>query len=260
MRLITNNNIFLSQILFFVITSLIKENVYGFIIHSNLYSTESVKCNMSKQKYDSERRQVMKESLGSILSMITLPSTVLASESKEITGFITKSGLKYIDLKEGYGKSPLYGQLCTFSYKASIKIAGSDKKPERFDEDKAYLTKHGNGRIVPGLDEGLHTMKVGGVRRIIIPPKLGYVTSGLGPLPSGFLGRRKLSSLLDQMIEKKGGQLIFEVQLLSVIDDEADQGYYNDDTLTPEEFNTLRDNVQKSFSESRKAKELVNQI
>jgi len=172
--------------------------------------------------------------------------------------YTTKSGLKYLELKEGSGRQPVYGNLVTFSYKAFIKVAGKNTKPELFDEDRAYLTKHGNGRIIPGLDEGLHTLKVGGKRRLIIPPKLGYITSGLGPLPSGFLARRKLNSLIDQMIEKQGGQVIFEIEMLGVVEDEADQGYYYDKALTPEEFATLRANIQKAGAEIRAQKLLGN--
>eukprot|EP00586_Coscinodiscus_wailesii_P019258 CAMPEP_0172497380 /NCGR_PEP_ID=MMETSP1066-20121228/99133_1 /TAXON_ID=671091 /ORGANISM="Coscinodiscus wailesii, Strain CCMP2513" /LENGTH=296 /DNA_ID=CAMNT_0013270117 /DNA_START=173 /DNA_END=1063 /DNA_ORIENTATION=+ len=185
-----------------------------------------------------------------------LPKTPATLKDGERLLFTTKSGLKYIDLKEGNGPSPKYGQFCTFSYKGYIKVAsGSEKKsePEMFEKDKSFLTKHGNGRLVPGLDEGLHTMRVGGIRRIIIPPKLGYVTNGLGPIPGGFIERYKLNKLLEDMVAKRGGSLIFEVELLSVIDDEADQGYYEDTSMSPEDFNTLRMNLQNSSTKARQS-------
>ena len=89
---------------------------------------------------------------------------------------------------------------------------------DEFDSDKGFLVKHGNGRNVPGLDEGLHTMKVGGKRRIIVPPKLGYVSSGLGPIPVGPYGRWKLNRLLDRMVEAKGGNVVFDVEMKSILD------------------------------------------
>jgi hypothetical protein len=88
-------------------------------------------------------------------------------------------------------------------------------------------------------------MKVGGVRRIIIPPKLGYVDTGLGPVPEGFYARYQLNKLLDQMVADRNGRIIFEVELLSAFDDEADQGYYGDKSLSPDQFNTLRDNLEQ---------------
>lgn len=172
--------------------------------------------------------------------------------------FTTKSGLKYIDLKEGDGIQPKYGNFCTIAFKASIKLPTNSKNPEKsksepqeYYRDNAFLTKHGNGRIIPGLDEGLHTMKVGGTRRLIIPAKLGYIRSGLGPIPDSPIARYKLSSLLDQMIELKGGNLVFDVTLKSVIPDEADQGYYEDFSLDMDDYNRLRENIQKAGREAR---------
>eukprot|EP00578_Thalassiosira_sp_NH16_P026700 CAMPEP_0181091632 /NCGR_PEP_ID=MMETSP1071-20121207/8499_1 /TAXON_ID=35127 /ORGANISM="Thalassiosira sp., Strain NH16" /LENGTH=316 /DNA_ID=CAMNT_0023173779 /DNA_START=20 /DNA_END=970 /DNA_ORIENTATION=+ len=186
----------------------------------------------------------------------TAPPEATASkvEGTSVTVFKTKSGLQYIDLAEGTGSSPKYGNFVSIIYKAYIKLPDAQGKPfklDEFDSDKGYLVKHGNGRTVPGLDEGLHTMKVGGKRRIIIPPKLGYVSSGIGPIPVGPYGRWKLNRLLDRMVELKGGNLIFDVEMRNIMEDEADQGYYDDQSLTPEDFNTLRQNIESSQQEAR---------
>jgi len=74
-------------------------------------------------------------------------------------------------------------------------------------------------------------MKVGQTRRLIIPPKLGFVQSGLGPLPEQPWQRWTLNNLLDQMISQQGGRLIYDVTLKLVLDDEADQGYYEGNVL-----------------------------
>ena len=195
-----------------------------------------------------------------IEGVATVPFTTAAPEATSsaggVTVFKTKSGLQFIDLKEGSGPTPRYGNFVTISYKAYIKlpdVKGTTSKLEEFDSDNAYLVKHGNGRNVPGLDEGLHTMRVGGMRRIIVPPKLGYVTSGIGPIPVGPLGRWKLNNLLDRMVEVKGGNLIFDVEMKNLMEDEADQGYYDDDSLSPEDFDRLRDNIQSAQQAARGA-------
>jgi hypothetical protein len=170
-------------------------------------------------------------------------------DAGSLTVFKTPSGLKYLDLEPGTGPTPQYGQLVSIQYQAYIKLPPSktnkDPKPELFEKQDAYLLKHGNGRTIAGLEEGLHTMQVGGQRRLLIPPKLGYVEGGLGPVPQYPWDRNKLNYLLDQTVALVGGTLIFEVRLLSAMDDEADQGYYQDDSLTPEEFQLLRENLQK---------------
>lgn len=193
-----------------------------------------------------------------IEGVATIPLSTAAPEvsssSTGVTVYKTKSGLQFIDLVEGSGSTPRYGNFITISYKAYIKlpdIQGKESKLEEFDSDKGYLVKHGNGRNVPGLDEGLHTMKVGGKRRIIVPPKLGYVTSGIGPIPVGPLGRWKLNNLLDRMVEVKGGNVIFDVEMKSIMEDEADQGYYDDESLSPEDFTRLRENIQANQNAAR---------
>lgn len=195
-----------------------------------------------------------------IEGVATVPFTTAAPEATSstagVTVYKTKSGLQFIDLVEGTGSTPRYGNFVTIAYKAYVKlpdIKGTASKLDEFDSDAAYLVKHGNGRNVPGLDEGLHTMKVGGKRRIIIPPKLGYVTSGIGPIPVGPVGRWKLNHLLDKMVEVKGGNLIFDVEMRSIMEDEADQGYYDDDSLSPEDFERLRENIQGAQQASRGA-------
>jgi FKBP-type peptidyl-prolyl cis-trans isomerase len=171
---------------------------------------------------------------------VMMDSTDISSDG--VTVFKLKSGLQFIDLVEGTGSSPRYGQFCSIKYTAYLKLP-KDGILQKFDSAE-FLHKHGNGRIISGLDEGLHTMMVGSQRRIIIPPKLGFVDDALGPVPQSPFDRRKLNNLLKQMVEQRGGQLIYDVELLRVLDDEADQGYYDDMSLTDEQFNSLRENIQ----------------
>jgi hypothetical protein len=177
------------------------------------------------------------------------------SDEGGVTLYSSKSGLKYIILKEGTGPSPKYGQFVKIAYTSYIKLPDVDgvrSKLEKYDEDSQYLIKHGSGRMIPGLDEGLHTMKVGEKRRIIIPPKLGYIGPGvLGPLPDSPWGRYKLNRLLEDMIEAKGGNVVMDVELKNVITDEADQGYYEDESLSPDDFNKLRFNLQEKARVAR---------
>lgn len=193
----------------------------------------------------SSRREMMISSSVGLVALGGLPTTSTAADDvsggEGVTMYKTASGLKYIELEPGQADtpSPKYGQLCVVSYTAYLKLPNQEKK-EQFDSSSGYVLKHGNGRMVPGLDEGLHTMKKGGVRRLIIPPKLGFVESGLGPLPEMPWNRRKLNNLLDEMIAQKGGNLVYDIRLINFFDDEADQGYYQDDELTSEELDEIQ--------------------
>ena len=111
-------------------------------------------------------------------------------------------------------------------------------------KDNSFLTKHGSGRLMPGLDEGIHGMRKGGRRRVIIPPKLGYAVGNVGPVPPNPLVRRSLNKLLDRMVEERGGRFVFDVELLDINSDEGDVGYYSDNTISSEDFNKLRDNMK----------------
>eukprot|EP00590_Aulacoseira_subarctica_P011656 CAMPEP_0172425666 /NCGR_PEP_ID=MMETSP1064-20121228/33390_1 /TAXON_ID=202472 /ORGANISM="Aulacoseira subarctica , Strain CCAP 1002/5" /LENGTH=274 /DNA_ID=CAMNT_0013168747 /DNA_START=139 /DNA_END=963 /DNA_ORIENTATION=- len=212
-----------------------------------------------------KRRDAMVAAMATIIpSYLAIPHSATAATDNETEKVVYQtitlpSGLKYIELREGTGLMPLYGQLLTIGYTGYVKVAtknspkNSNEPPPMFDKVSEYLVKYGNRRLVPGLEEGIHTMKVGGLRRIIIPPKLGYVDIGLGPIPESPVSRYKLNRLLEQMIASKNGQVIFDVHLIQAFDDEADQGYYNDRSLTPEQFNTLRDNLERDQREAKKS-------
>ena len=103
-------------------------------------------------------------------------------------------------------------------------------------------------------------MRVGGVRRILIPPKLGFVDAGLGPLPDSPWNRFRLNQLLDDMVTVAGGTLIYQVKLLQVLDDEADQGYYSDNSLTPQDFETLRENLRRKGNEQLRQQAAENSL
>ena len=185
-------------------------------------------------------------------------SPKISTDEQGVTVYKTKSGLQYIELsptKKSNPKTPRYGQLCVITYTAYMKLP-NDATKQKFDEDNAgFIIKHGNAKMIPGLDEGIHTMQVGSTRRLIIPPKLGFVEGGLGPMPEYPWARWKLNSLLDDMIKQRGGNLIYDVTLVKVIDDEADQGYYEDESLTAEEFEQIQNVLNRNKSAQTQAAE-----
>ena len=94
----------------------------------------------------------------------------------------TASGLEYKDTKVGSGAQPSAGQNCSVHYTGWLFKNG--KKGKKFDSsvDKGqpFSFAVGQGNVIPGWDEGVSTMKVGGKRTLIIPPDLGYGQQGAG--------------------------------------------------------------------------------
>ena len=104
----------------------------------------------------------------------------MAQAASEVT--LTASGLKIIDNKIGSGASPKIGQTCVMHYTGWLYINGA--KGKKFDSSRdrgePFEFAIGQGKVIPGWDEGIETMKVGGKRTLIIPPQLGYGAAGAG--------------------------------------------------------------------------------
>ena len=94
----------------------------------------------------------------------------------------TASGLQIIDTKEGTGASPKPGQTCVMHYTGWLYENGAAGR--KFDSSKdrrdPFAFALGDGQVIRGWDEGVQGMKVGGTRRLVIPPELGYGARGAG--------------------------------------------------------------------------------
>jgi FKBP-type peptidyl-prolyl cis-trans isomerase len=110
--------------------------------------------------------------------------------AKEIA---TPSGLKYTDLVVGTGPSPQLG------HKVSVDYVGKLENGTEFNNTKGQPMdfNYNNGSLIDGWIEGLKTMKVGGKRKLIVPPRLGYGATGKPGIPPN-------------------STLIFEIELLGV--------------------------------------------
>ena len=90
----------------------------------------------------------------------------------------TKSGLKYVELKEGNGATPKTGQKVVVHYTGTLE--DGTKFDSSRDRNSPFQFKIGVGQVIKGWDEGVGTMKVGDRRQLIIPPELGYGARGAG--------------------------------------------------------------------------------
>jgi FKBP-type peptidyl-prolyl cis-trans isomerase FkpA len=94
-----------------------------------------------------------------------------------------------VDLKVGTGATAAAGQTLTVNYTGWLYDASkTDNKGTQFDSSLSagrtpFQFVLGAGQVIKGWDQGLVGMKIGGSRRLIIPPDLGYGSSGSGPIP-----------------------------------------------------------------------------
>ena len=108
----------------------------------------------------------------------------------------TSSGLKYYDIAVGTGQSPT-----SPASQVRVHYKGYLLNGTKFDAsaDQDGPQTFGLGGVVPGFSEGLLSMKVGGKRKLIIPPNLGYGSQATGQIPPN-------------------STLVFDIELLAVID------------------------------------------
>jgi FKBP-type peptidyl-prolyl cis-trans isomerase FkpA len=108
----------------------------------------------------------------------------------------TASGLEIEDIKVGDGDTAAAGQHVTVHYTGWLTDGRKfDSSKDRGDPFDFPL---GGRRVIAGWDEGVQGMRVGGVRKLTIPPELGYGARGAGG------------------VIPPNATLVFEVELLGV--------------------------------------------
>jgi FKBP-type peptidyl-prolyl cis-trans isomerase FkpA len=91
---------------------------------------------------------------------------------------ITDSGLKYEDTVEGSGAVAAAGQTAVVHYTGWL--TDGSKFDSSKDRNQPFSFSLGKGMVIRGWDEGVVGMKVGGTRKLTIPPQLGYGAAGAG--------------------------------------------------------------------------------
>ena len=91
----------------------------------------------------------------------------------------TASGLYVRELTVGTGDEAKAGSLVTMRYTGWL----PDGTQFDSNQDKGFQFNLGKGEVIAGWDQGVPGLKVGGTRQLIIPPGLGYGSSGVGPIP-----------------------------------------------------------------------------
>ncbi|HET6269920.1 MAG TPA: FKBP-type peptidyl-prolyl cis-trans isomerase [Arthrobacter sp.] len=88
-------------------------------------------------------------------------------------------GLKYINLRVGDGAVATASSTVRVHYTGWL--ASGQKFDSSRDRGQPFDVPLGQGQVIPGWDEGIPGMKVGGRRKLIIPPALAYKDQGYPP-------------------------------------------------------------------------------
>ncbi len=99
------------------------------------------------------------------------------------------------DLVVGTGATAATGDTVTVNYVGTL--ANGTKFDSSYDRGQPFTFRLGAGQVIAGWDQGVVGMRVGGKRRLTIPPSLGYGGQANGPIPAN-------------------STLIFEIELLSI--------------------------------------------
>jgi len=123
------------------------------------------------------------------------PSDTSAPLPERSSETVTASGLRVEDVTLGSGAVAEPGRRIRVHYVGTL-VDGSvfDSTRERGTPFEVEL---GKGHLIKGFEEGVAGMRVGGVRRVIIPPELGYGANAAGKIPASSV-------------------LVFELELLEV--------------------------------------------
>jgi peptidylprolyl isomerase len=119
----------------------------------------------------------------------------LPTEVSEDDFTTTDSGLMYYDIVVGDGPTAETGSTVTVNYTGWL--TDNVKFDSSLDSGTPFPFTLGTGAVIPGWDEGVAGMRVGGKRQLVIPAELGYGDTGSGIIPPG-------------------ATLIFDVELLDV--------------------------------------------
>jgi FKBP-type peptidyl-prolyl cis-trans isomerase FkpA len=106
------------------------------------------------------------------------------------------------DVRVGTGTEAAAGRVLTVNYTGWLYDPGqADGKGRQFDSSvgrQPFAFRLGAGTVIRGWDQGLVGTRVGGQRRLVIPPELAYGAQGSGPIPPN-------------------ATLVFDVELLDVL-------------------------------------------
>ena len=134
-----------------------------------------------------------------MLSLVVIVAAAACGDTPTTPGGV--SALSQTDLVAGAGAVAASGNSITVNYTGWLyDPAKPENKGQQFDTSAGrdpFTFTLGAGQVIAGWDQGLINMRVGGTRRLVVPPSLAYGSARNGPIPPN-------------------SSLVFDVQLVSI--------------------------------------------
>ncbi|ESR62001.1 hypothetical protein CICLE_v10016614mg [Citrus x clementina] len=210
-------------------------SVHAFHNHTIRFVTPKLTANSSSSSPSSSLLSTRRGAL--TVSIVTTTLEILissfsasssAAAAAELLELPNSGGVKALDLRPGRGPVPVDGDQVAIHYYGRL----AAKQGWRFDstydhkdqsgEPIPFLFILGSGKVIPGIEAAVRSMKVGGIRRVVIPPSQGYQNTSQEPIPPNFFDRQRLFTTIfnpTRLANGEGstlGTLIFDIELVSL--------------------------------------------
>ncbi|KAL9227622.1 hypothetical protein vseg_003290 [Gypsophila vaccaria] len=201
------------------------------------YSSSNAANKTVKQTVSKISRRVVLLLSNSALTFLPSPALSISSTTVSVSvgGLVTEfselpnsGGVLSLDLRPGSGSTPVDGDQVAIHYYGRL----AAKQGWRFDstydhkdstgESIPFTFILGSNTVIPGIEASVRSMKVGGIRRVIVPPSQGYQNTSQQPLPPNFFDRQRLFTTIfnpTRLANGEGstlGTLIFDIELVNV--------------------------------------------
>ncbi|WOG84839.1 hypothetical protein DCAR_0104024 [Daucus carota subsp. sativus] len=177
------------------------------------------------------RRALLFSSVSTALSLLICSESTALARPTTISDFFElpdSGGVKALDLRVAQGELPVDGDQVAIHYYGRL----AAKQGWRFDstydhkdetgEPIPFTFVLGSDNVISGIQAAVRSMKVGSIRRVVIPPSQGYQNMLQEPLPPNYFDRQRLFTTIfnpTRLANGEGstlGTLIFDIELVSL--------------------------------------------
>ncbi|VAI55924.1 unnamed protein product [Triticum turgidum subsp. durum] len=118
-----------------------------------------------------------------------LPTAAASAAASRFTEIPSSGSVKALELREGSGEVPVDGDQVAIHYYGRLAAKQGWRFDSTYDHKDAtgdpipFVFTIGSRKVIPGIEAAVKSMRVGGLRRVVIPPSQGYQNTSQEPIP-----------------------------------------------------------------------------